>query len=78
MFKLISSSESAETKPFNPLVLIKEIKPIANSTGVLNAKESYRIVAIQLKHFTTVGSAMIISTALKYAQVLTSKLTVNV
>jgi hypothetical protein len=43
----------------------KKIKPIANSIGVLKLIEPPHIVAIQLKIFIPVGTAMIIVAAVK-------------
>jgi hypothetical protein len=54
------------------------MKPLANNIGVFNTIEPPNIVAIQLKIFIPVGTAMIIVALVKYARVSTSKPTVNI
>jgi hypothetical protein len=54
----------------------KKIKPIAKSIGVFKCIEPSHMVAIQLKIFIPVGTAIIIVAAVKYARVSTSRPTV--
>jgi len=64
--------------PVNPPIVNKNIKPIANSMGVLKSKEPPHMVAIQLNIFIPVGTAMIIVAAVKYALVSISRPTVYI
>ena len=52
------------------------MKPIAQTSGLLNSIEPPHIVAIQLKIFTPVGTAMTMVAAVKYIFVFTSMPTV--
>jgi hypothetical protein len=56
----------------------RKIKPIAKSIGTFKWIEPSHIVAIQLKIFIPVGTAIIIVAAVKYALVSTSKPTVYI
>jgi hypothetical protein len=64
--------------PVKPPKVNKKIKPLANSIGVFNTIDPPNIVAIQLKIFIPVGTAIIIVALVKYARVSTSKPTVNI
>ena len=53
------------TTPVTPPTVKRKMKPMANSIGVLNSIEPPHIVAIQLKIFTPVGTAMTMVAATK-------------
>ncbi|MNN28743.1 hypothetical protein D3C81_1423220 [compost metagenome] len=53
------------TTPVTPPRVNRKMKPIAHSMGVLKVMEPPHMVAIQLKIFTPVGTAMIIVAATK-------------
>lgn len=54
------------------------MKPLAKSIGVFRTTLPPNIVAIQLKIFMPVGTAIIIVAAVKYARVSTSRPTVYI
>ena len=54
------------------------MKPTAQSIGTSNLMEPPHMVAIQLKIFTPVGTAITIVAAVKYALVSTSRPTVYI
>jgi hypothetical protein len=62
--------------PVKPPNVNKKMKPLANNMGVFKITTPPNIVAIQLKTFIPVGTAIIIVAAVKYALVSTSKPTV--
>jgi len=64
--------------PVKPPNVNKKMKPLANNIGVFNTMLPPNIVAIQLKIFIPVGTAIIIVAAVKYARVSTSKPTVYI
>jgi hypothetical protein len=72
----MSIPEFDNTIPVNPPNVNKTINPLANNIGVFNTILPVNIVAIQLKILITVGTAIIIVAAVKYARVSTSKPTV--
>ena len=53
------------TTPVTPPTVNRKMKPIAHSMGVLKLMEPPHMVAIQLKIFTPVGTAMIMVAAMK-------------
>jgi hypothetical protein len=61
----MSNPEFASTIPVNPPIVKRKMKPIANNIGVLRCIEPSHIVAIQLKIFIPVGTAIIIVAAVK-------------
>jgi hypothetical protein len=70
--------ELARTIPVRPPIENKKTNPIDQSrVGVTASRDPWR-VAIQLKIFTPVGTAIIIVAAVKYARVSTSIPTVNI
>jgi len=72
----MSIPELDNTIPVKPPKVNKKIKPFANNIGVFNTIRPPNIVAIQLKIFIPVGTAIIIVAAVKYARVSTSNPTV--
>ena len=50
----------ARTTPVTPPTVNRKMNPIAHSIGVLNSIEPPHMVAIQLKIFTPVGTAITI------------------
>lgn len=74
----MSIPELERTIPVSPPKVNRNIKPFANNIGVLRTITPPNIVAIQLKIFIPVGTAMIIVAAVKYARVSTSKPTVYI
>lgn len=57
--------ELAKTTPVSPPTVNKNIKPTANNMGISRIITPPHIVAIQLKIFIPVGTAMIIVAAVK-------------
>ncbi len=53
----------ASTTPVTPPTVNRKMKPIAHSMGVLKLMDPPHMVAIQLKIFTPVGTAMIMVAA---------------
>jgi len=74
----MSMEELARTIPVRPPMENKNTNPIDHKrVGVTANRDPWR-VAIQLKIFTPVGTAIIIVAAVKYARVSTSIPTVNI
>jgi len=63
--KAISIPELDKTIPVKPPNVNRKIKPLANSIGVVKTMFPPNIVAIQLKIFIPVGTAIIIVAAVK-------------
>jgi hypothetical protein len=63
--KAISIPEFDKTIPVKPPNVNKKIKPLANNIGVFKTILPPNIVAIQLKIFIPVGTAMIIVALVK-------------
>lgn len=74
----MSIPEFDKTIPVNPPKVKRATNPIANNIGVLKSILPPNIVAIQLKIFEPVGTAIIIVDAVKYARVSTSSPTVYI
>ena len=70
--------EFANATPVNPPKVNKKRKPKENNIAVSKIITPPHKVAIQLKIFMPVGTAIIIVAAVKYARVSTSKPTVNI
>lgn len=70
--------ELASATPVRPPNVNKNKKPSENSIAVSKTIDPPHRVAIQLKIFIPVGTAIIIVAAVKYARVSTSKPTVNI
>jgi len=68
----------AKIIPVRPPIVNKNKNPIAKYIGVRKSTTPPVIVAIQLKIFIPVGTAIIIVADVKYARVSTSKPTVNI
>ena len=66
----------ASTTPVTPPTVKRKMKPIAQTMGDLNSRLPPHIVAIQLKIFTPVGTAITMVAAVKYIFVFTSRPTV--
>jgi hypothetical protein len=74
----MSREEFARTIPVSPPRVNRNTKPMDHiRAGVIDKALPWR-VAIQLKIFTPVGTAIIIVAAVKYARVSTSIPTVNI
>lgn len=74
---MISIEPLAKITPVNPPKVNKNRNPVAHIIGVVNFIFPPYIVAIQLKIFIPVGTAIIIVAAVKYALVSTSIPIVN-
>jgi hypothetical protein len=70
--------ELANAIPVKPPSVNKNKNPIQKSIAVSKTIDPFQSVAIQLKIFIPVGTAIIIVAAVKYALVSTSKPTVNI
>lgn len=70
--KAISKDPLLKTTPVKPPMVNKKIKPKDHNMGVAKVSKPPHIVAIQLKIFIPVGTAIIIVALVKYALVSTS------
>src|SRR5687768_16649244 len=61
----MSTGVMASTRPVKPPIENTKMNPHANSMGVSNVIEPFHIVAIQLKTFTPVGTAISIVAYMK-------------